>query len=86
VPQAPPAPATIASASPQVAPVSNAAVATAVRTSANTAFLWPLIVGGGLLIAAAAAFATWLVMRPRQHQGSLITSSMQVEQSSPPPK
>lgn len=76
----------VAPANPKAAPLSNPAVTVAMSTPTDIAYLWPLILGGGLLVAAAAALGTWFFMRAKQPQGSLITSSMQSDPRLPPAK
>jgi hypothetical protein len=70
---------------PPAAPQSNAAVAAAEETSSDTGTQWPLLLGGGLLVAAA-GLVIWLVARARRPRGSLITSSLQGDPRRPPRK
>jgi hypothetical protein len=75
-------PATAAPARPQVAPASPAA---GENTSTDTGTWLPLILGGGLAVAAVLLVIA-LVFRGRRPQGSLITSSMRDDPRLPPRK
>lgn len=87
------APAPVAVAMPAIvtnrppAPPSNTVTASAgeTETGSDTGSRWPLVLGGGLLVAAA-GLGIWLSARARRPRGSLITSSLRDDPRLPPRK
>ena len=69
------------------APPSNTVAVSAgkTETASDTGSRWPLVLGGGLLMAAA-GLVTWLAVRTRRPRGSLITSSLRDDPRLPPRK